>query len=121
MRALRAGNPQHFLLFLLACAGALVFFNAKGTDDVQVWLRWMAAMGEYGVPGGYARMAPDYPYPPLSFVALAAVSKGAFELCISDRTALKLSLTLALVVTALLFYALTRSWLLTAALTVALI
>lgn len=121
MRAFRAGNYQHFLLFLLSLAGALVFFNAKGTDDVQVWQRWMAAMGEYGVPGGYARMAPDYPYPPLSFAALAAVSKSAFELGITDRTALKLSLLLALIITALLFYALTRAWLLTAGLTLALI
>ena len=121
MRAFRAGNTQHFLLFLLTIAGALVFFNAKGTDDVQVWERWMAAMGEHGVPGGYARMAPDYPYPPLSFVALAAVSKTAFELGISDRTALKISLLLALIATAGVFYAFSRSWLLTAGLTLALI
>src|SRR5690242_19719397 len=103
MRALRAANYHEILLLLLATMCALLFLNAKGTDDVQVWLRWIAEMRAHGVPGGYARVAPDYPYPPLSFVALAAAAKGADWFALSERTAIKLTLLIALLVTSAVF------------------
>src|SRR4051794_13437547 len=121
MRALRAANYHEILLLLLATTLALLFLNAKGTDDVQVWLRWIAEMRAHGVTGGYARVAPDYPYPPLSFVALAAAAKTADWLGITERTAIKLSLLLGLLITSAVFYAITRNGRRTVALQLALI
>src|SRR3954469_22894774 len=109
MRALRAANYHEILLLLLATTLALLFLNPKGTDDVQVWLRWIAEMRAHGVPGGYARVASDYPYPPLSFVALAGAAKGADWFAITDRTAIKLTLLAGLLVTVGVFWAYSRN------------
>ncbi len=109
---------NYLLLLGLTTALALLFLNAKGTDDVKVWDRWIQEMQARGILGGYAAVAPDYPYPPLSFVLLWLVANVAGKitalgwLSISELTGIKLSLLVGLLLTTFVFYRVTRNgWL----------
>jgi hypothetical protein len=123
----RATTLNLLLLLGLTTAVALLFLNAKGTDDIKVWSRWIQEMQARGIIGGYASVAPDYPYPPLSFVILWIVANVAGKitalgwLSISEVTGIKLSLLLGLLLTTLVFYLITRNLLLTIAVQLALI
>ncbi len=123
----RATTINHLLLLGLTTALALLFLNARGTDDVKVWDRWIQEMQARGVLGGYAAVAPDYPYPPLSFVILWVVANVAGKITalgwvsISELTGIKLSLLAGLLLTTLVFYLITRNAWLTIGLQLALI
>jgi hypothetical protein len=123
----RRPTLNQILLLALTTAFALLFLDARGTDDVIVWDRWIQEMQARGILGGYAAVAPDYPYPPLSFVLLWLVANVAGKITalgwisISELTGIKLSLLLGLLLTTLVFYAITRNAWLTCALQLALI
>ena len=98
---------------------ALSFFSSLGTDDVEVWARWMREIDARGLLAGYTQSDTDYP--PLAFLLLAAVSRSATALEVSRFVVLKCSILLFLFATTACFYSFTRNLLLTAALEFSLI
>ena len=101
-------------LLLLVNLIALSVFFSPGTGDVEVWEHWMHEIDANGLAAGYA--SSDTDYPPLCFVILFAVVKGAAALGTSPFLVLKLSLFIFLWATAICFYWFTRNLILTAAL-----
>src|SRR5437773_6917809 len=97
-------NPksvERLLLWLLSSAFALLFLNAKGTPDVGVWLRWIEEVRQRGLIGGYAHSRAEYP--PLPYLILAGTAKLAELAGLTDRTGIKISLLLALLLTGVVF------------------
>src|SRR5258708_32135830 len=78
----------------------------------------MREISSSGLIGGYAQSDADYP--PLAFVLLAAVSRGAAAFGIAQFLVLKFSLLIFLLATAACFYWFTRNLILTGALDLAL-
>jgi hypothetical protein len=113
-------KPNWSGLALLALANliAVSFFYSPGTGDVSIWNNWMREISSSGLIGGYAQSDTDYP--PLAFVLLAAVSRGAAAFGIAQFLVLKFSLLIFLLATAACFYWFTRNLILTAALELAL-
>ncbi len=113
-------KPNWSGLALLALANliAVSFFYSPGTGDVSIWNNWMREISSSGLIGGYAQSDADYP--PLAFVLLAAVSRGAAAFGIAQFLVLKFSLLIFLLATAACFYWFTRNLILTGALELAL-
>src|SRR5438132_113669 len=105
-------------LLLLVSLIAVSLFFSPGTGDVSIWGDWIREISSYGLFGGFKHSGTDYP--PLAFVLLAAVSRGAAAFGIARFLVLKFSLVLFLFVTAACFYWFTRNLILTAALELAL-
>src|SRR5438067_945697 len=105
------------LLLLVSLIAASLFFS-PGTGDVSIWGDWIREISSYGLIGGFKHSGTDYP--PLAFVLLVAVSRGAAAFGIAQFLVLKFSLVLFLFVTAACFYWFTRNLILTAALELAL-
>jgi len=106
-------------LLLLVNLIALSFLFSPGTGDVSIWGNWIREISSYGLIGGYAHSDTDYP--PLAFILLAIVSRCAPAFGITQFLMLKCSLLLFLFATAACFYWFTRSFVLAAALELALI
>ncbi len=85
---------------------------------MSIWNNWMREISSSGLIGGYAQSDTDYP--PLAFVLLAAVSRGAAAFGIAQFLVLKFSLLIFLLATAACFYWFTRNLILTGALELAL-
>lgn len=111
-------NGSGLALLALANLIAVSFFYSPGTGDVSIWNNWMREISSSGLIGGYAQSDTDYP--PLAFVLLAAVSRGAAAFGIAQFLVLKFSLLIFLLATAACFYWFTRNLILTAALELAL-
>ena len=113
-------KPNWSGLALLALANliAVSFFYSPGTGDVSIWNNWMREISSSSLIGGYAQSDTDYP--PLAFVLLAAVSRGAAAFGIAQFLVLKFSLLIFLLATAACFYWFTRNLILTGALELAL-
>src|SRR5438067_202082 len=105
-------------LLLLVSLIAVSLFFSPGTGDVSIWVDWIREISSYGLIGGFKHSGTDYP--PLAFVLLAAVSRGAATFGIAQFLALKFSLLIFLLATAACFYWFTRNLILTAALELAL-
>src|SRR5436309_11580550 len=101
-------------LLLLVSLIAVSLFFSPGTGDVSIWVDWIREISSYGLIGGFKHSGTDYP--PLAFVLLAAVSRGAATFGIAQFLALKFSLLIFLLATAACFYWFTRNLILTAAL-----
>src|SRR5438067_2274424 len=87
-------SAERLLLWLLSSAFALLFLNAKGTLDVSAWLRWVEEVRLRGLIAGYAHSRDRYP--PLSYLIVAGSAKLAELAGLTDRTGIKISLLLAL-------------------------
>jgi hypothetical protein len=107
--------PHSIELFVLILLLALLFLHSPGTEDVNVFLRWMAATEKYGVIDGYSRSNTTFAdrYPPLAFVLLSGIDKVGMVLHLNRFEALKLGLFLFLLLTSASFYAYTRNLFLT--------
>lgn len=109
---------------LVAAAASLIvsclLIRSHGTIDVDVyWLRWIDAIRIEGLRDAYRQSASDYP--PLAFAILSGTSRVATVLAASPFFALKMTLWLFLIATALLFWWATGNAWLTVALHASLI
>jgi len=110
---------QSAILVLFALFLAISLLSSEGTSDTQLhWLKWMSNLDQYGLVRGYEANQADYP--PLSSIILFALVRISQPLGISMFVALKLCLLLLLVVSSLLFWLWTRSFILAIALQLAL-
>src|SRR5438094_2796789 len=99
-------------LLLLVSLIAVSLFFSPGTGDVSIWVDWIREISSYGLIGGFKHSGTDYP--PLAFVLLAAVSRGAATFGIAQILVLKFSLVPSLFFTAASLYWFTRNLILTA-------
>jgi len=102
------------LVFCLSAILSYTFLHSPGTSDVSIWMRWISAMQEYGVTGGYAISQSDYP--PLSFALLGGVKWFSALFGADIFVTLKGSLFLFLLLTSLTVVLWSRNWMLGAAL-----
>ena len=115
----RPRSVLHILLVVFALLLALLWFQAPGTTDVPIFLRWAAA-ASHSVRGSYAVFS-SYGYPPLGFVILGGAAWMAQALKADLFSGYKLSLLLGLVLTGGLFWLWTRHFYLSLGLFLALL
>src|SRR5437016_14424985 len=84
-------------LLLLVSLIAVSLFFSPGTGDVSIWGDWIREISRYGLIGGFKHSGTDYP--PRVFVLLAAASRFATALGVTQFLVLKCSLVLFLFVT----------------------
>jgi len=106
-------------LVLLTNLIALSFLYSPGTGDVSIWRTWIDQMSAFGLVGGFVHSGTDYP--PLSLIILETVSRSADVFGITVFLALKCSLLIFLIATAVTFYWFSRNVILTVALEFSLI
>ena len=96
------------LVFAAAVVCGLMLSGLPGTPDVpDFWMRWTGAMQAEGLAKGYAAVGSDYP--PGAFVLLNLIRLLSEALGVANVTVLKLSITAAAVVAALVFVVAGRS------------
>jgi hypothetical protein len=100
--------PLVVILTLFAILLALLWFQAPGTTDVPIFLRWAAA-ASHGVRASYATFY-TYGYPPLGFVILRGAALIAEALNADLFIGFKSSLLLSLLLTGGLFWLWTRNF-----------
>jgi hypothetical protein len=95
------------LFFLLTTASAVLLLNASGTDDVKTLQTWSHIIEQHGPIEGYTQSGADYP--PLSVLLIAAAVQRAEAQALPGAIGIKGLILLFLLLTSLVFYALTRN------------
>jgi hypothetical protein len=108
-----AAHRDYAALAALVVLLAVVFLNAPGSPDMDIWMAWQRRVLRFGLVDGYARQAADYP--PLSFVLLWLAGKLAEAVGVTMRFGIKLVLLVFLLASLGVVHASLRSAKLTAA------
>jgi hypothetical protein len=107
-----------FILFLLILI-TLSFLRSPGTEDVAIWQRWMKNVDNYGLISGFEANQGDYP--PFSSFILLCAAKMSRLISVNQFIGIKLSLTVFLIITVIVFWLWTKDHLLSGALYLSLI
>lgn len=91
-------------LIIVAGVVTALLFNAPGTNDIHIWERWIGSIQQHGLIAGYGATWTDYP--PGAFVILSIVN--VLAQFVGVFAAIKLSLLVFLIATALIVYAWSR-------------
>jgi hypothetical protein len=95
----------------------VIYFQSPGTGDVRIWTRWLINSINHGFSHGYALNRADYP--PLS----SAITYAFYKLPTIEGdlfSAIKLSISVFLILSVFIYYKISENILLTALLLVAL-
>ena len=103
-------NLKLIILSLATLLMATIYFESPGTGDVKIWTRWLINSINHGLGHGYTLNRADYP--PLS----SAITYGFCKLAIIEGDlffAIKLSISVFLIISALAYYQISKNILLT--------
>ena len=95
------------LAFLLTTICAVLLLNAPGTDDVKTLQTWSHIIARHGPVEGYIQSGADYP--PLGVLLIAGAVQRAEAQGAAGSVGIKGLILLFLLLTSLVFYALTRN------------
>jgi len=102
---------QRVVLIVLLSLITLSFFHSPGTGDVKYWLQWMKIYDTQGPFMGFETTQWDYP--PFSSIILFGTARMSHLFSTDYFTSLKLSLTLFLVISSIIFWVWTRDFFIT--------
>ena len=107
----KLGLAYGVIIVVFTLLVSILFFENPGTNDVGIWLSWVANVTQYSLVEGYALNGADYP--PFSSLILFWVGHIANSLHVDLFLAIKYSLLVTLCATSIVFYFWTRQLLLT--------